>query len=148
MATVALKLRYSFVICSLLTGHATEINRHICEKNVVSVHDGRGKHPTSECGFWQRVKRVGNTALSCWTCDWRSQVQSQPLHCQTSHWHTFCLGNYLRLPNGGVQPLPQKLFDTPPTPAPIGGVKSSYTPDRVHVILSYKTTTVAQIRLL
>jgi len=38
---------------------------------------------------------------------------------------------------------PLKLFDTPPTPAPTGGVKSSYTPYGVHVILGLEDTAAA-----
>ena len=37
--------------------------------------------------------------------------------------------------------IPLNFFDTPPTPDPTGGVKSSYTctyPDRVYAILSYR----------
>jgi len=37
---------------------------------------------------------------------------------------------------GIIYPISPKIFDTTPTPAPNGGVKSSYTPDGVHVILS------------
>ena len=44
------------------------------------------------------------------------------------------------LSTGGDHTL--KLSYTPSKPAPYGGVKSSYTPDWVHVILSWEATAV------
>jgi len=87
---------------SLAYVHKLDVMTTTAFQNARPFHRG----PRPRTSLRVRTTCVARWTLGRWTCDWRSRVQSQPLHCRVQPWtscsHTLSSASEVKLRHYGA----------------------------------------------